>query len=109
MPLTKITKVGAFSDDVATQINNNFALLGTVLKAQGADLEAQAPPQPVLAQDLKLDYPPTATPEPPTTPTAAVQPKPEDDAKKKAEDDAKKKAEDDAKKKPEDKHADHKR
>ncbi len=29
MPVTTITKVGAFSDDVATQINDNFTAIGT--------------------------------------------------------------------------------
>jgi hypothetical protein len=38
---TKITKVGAFTDDVANQINDNFAQLGTVMMAHGIDPHEQ--------------------------------------------------------------------
>lgn len=88
MPLTKITKVGAFSDDVAKQINDNFALLGASVVAQGAKLDHAAPPQTDGIPELNLKYP---------------EPTESDDAKKKPDD---KKADD---KKGEDKHADHKR
>lgn len=57
MPLTKITKVGAFSDDVAKQINDNFALLGATLLAQGAKLDQPPPPQSAVTPELNLKYP----------------------------------------------------
>jgi len=66
---TKITKVGAFSDDVATQINNNFAQLGTVLMAHGIDVheEVKEPDPKALPRRERT---PLDTPQPPpdTTP-----------------------------------------
>ena len=42
MPITKITKVGAFTDDVAQQINANFAQIAGSLMLRGIDVNGPA-------------------------------------------------------------------
>lgn len=83
---TRITKVGAFSDDVAAQINANFSQLGTVLSQSGidpqkalekahqqqAEAHAQHPDEPVPDPSKPWYTDPPPPPEP-----QHVQPQPE--------------------------------
>lgn len=64
---TRITKVGAFSDDVAKQINDNFAQLGTVMMAHGIDPHEDVK-NPDPKAEPKRERSPLDTPQPPPEP-----------------------------------------